>query len=124
MDQDSTFATCYLMWLIHTSHSPNIPTTKTLLGHPMMFLVLVCAQNSHGCHGSCLQSSFTCIVKKFWSPSSLTDPEYCHHQVNLGTIATKQQDASPQGRPRAPPFLGQNVISQMIPKLLQLITFW
>jgi hypothetical protein len=34
MDQDFTFPVCHPTHLIHTSHSPNIPTTKILLGHP------------------------------------------------------------------------------------------
>jgi hypothetical protein len=70
----------------------------------MTFLVLVCAQNLCGHQGSCLQSSFTCVVKKFWIPSSFADLESCHRQLNLGAAAARQQNTSPQGRAGGPPF--------------------
>jgi hypothetical protein len=85
----------------------------------MMFLVLVCAQNSHGHCSSCLQSSFTYIVKKYWSPSSFADPESCHNQLNLGAAATRQQDASPWGRAGAL-FPGWNVVSQTILQIVRI----
>jgi hypothetical protein len=83
----------------------------------MMFLVLVCAQNSRGLQGSCLQSSFTHVVKKFYSPSSFADPESHRPQPNLWDAAIRQQDTAPWGGARAP-LPGQNVKSQMKPQIV------
>jgi hypothetical protein len=115
MDQDSTFTMCHLTRLIHTSHNPNILTTKTLLVTPMTFLVLVCAQNLRGSWGSCLQSSFTHIVRNsgVWVHSQIWKI------VAIGQTlasATRQQDASPRGRSGAP-FPRQNVESWTIPQI-------
>jgi hypothetical protein len=104
---------CVTLQVLFTHHTvPIFRPPRHYLITPVTFLVLVCAQNSCGHHGSCLQSSFTCIVKKFRSPSWFTDLESCHHQLNLGAATMRQQDGSPWGRPR------------WNPKLLELITLW
>jgi hypothetical protein len=77
----------FMSFTYHTASS--IPTTRHYLVTPVKFLVLVCAQNLHGCHDPCLQSSFTHIVKKFWSPSSFANPESCSPQLHLGATATR-----------------------------------
>jgi hypothetical protein len=106
-DQDFTFPLCYPTCLIHTLHSLQYLNHQNItLLTPVTFFVLVCAQNSHGCCSPCLQSSFTRVIKKFWSPSSFAYLEHCHHQLNLRAAATRQQDTSTQERARAP-FLGR-----------------
>jgi hypothetical protein len=86
----------------------------------MTFLVLVYALNLHGHHGLCLQSSFTML--------SWNSVVSVHLQVwKVGAVplaepriaATRQQDAPPQGRFRAP-FPGWNVKSKTSPKIVEI----
>jgi hypothetical protein len=106
----------------HITQSPVSRPPWYYLVTPMTFLVLVCVQNLCGCLSPCLQNSFTCIVKKFWSLSSFADPESCHHQPNLRAAATRQQDASPLGRARGPSSWTECKILDQAPKLLELKT--
>jgi hypothetical protein len=105
----------------HITQPPVSQQPRHYLVTPVMFLVLVCVQNSCGHHGPCLQSSFICFVKKFWSLSSFTDLESCHHPPNLRAAAVRQQDTSPCGRAGVP-LPRWNVKSRTSPKLLELKT--
>jgi hypothetical protein len=125
MDQDFTFPACHLTCLLHVTWrvlfthytAPISWPLRHYLVTPVMFLVLVCGQNSHGCSSSCLQSTFIHVAKKFCSPSSFADPESCHPPPNLGAAIIRQQEASPQGRTGSP-LSGWNVISQMSPQIV------
>jgi hypothetical protein len=111
---------CVTRHISFTHHTAPISRPpRHYLVTPVMLLVLVFAQNLHGCRSSCLQSSclLTCVVKKFCSPSSFADLESCHPQPNLGAAATRQQAMSPLGRARAP-LPGRNVISRTKPQIV------
>jgi hypothetical protein len=117
MDQDFAFPACHPTCLIHTSPAPISQPPRHYLVTSLTFFVLVCAQNSRGCCGFCLQSPFTHVVKKFCSPSSFANPENHCPLPNLGAAAIRQQDASLQGRARFP-LPRWNVISQMSPQIV------
>jgi hypothetical protein len=104
----------------HITQPPVSQPLRHYLVIPVMFLVFVCAQNLCGHHGSCLQSSFIHVVKKFCSPSSFADPESCNPRPNFGAAAIRQQYLSPQG----PPSWTECKILDWTPKLLELITLW
>jgi hypothetical protein len=86
MDQDFTFPVCHPTHLIHTSHSPNIPTTKILLGHPRDVSCLgLCTKlrwsprflSSEHCQ-EILQTKFICRSGKL---SSSAKPQSCCNQA-------------------------------------------
>jgi hypothetical protein len=106
----------------HITQPPVSWPPRHYLVTPVTFLVLVCAQNIRGHCGPCLQSSFTCVVKKFCSPRSFTDLESCHPQPNLGAAKFRQQDTSLLGRAGTPPSQTECKILDWAPKLLELIT--
>jgi hypothetical protein len=105
--------------LSHITQPPISRPSRHYLVTPMMFLVLICAQNLHD---PCLQSSFTCVVKKFWSPSLFTDPESCHHWPNFRATATHCRTSWGRAGGVAPSQM-ECKIPDWAPKLLELKTF-
>jgi hypothetical protein len=118
--QIRTLLSFRVTWHVSFTQPPVSQPLRHYLVTPMTFLVLVCAQNLHGRHGPCLQSSLTRIVKKFWSLSSL-DLESCRHWPNLG--AAEPGSRIPLlGTGRGPPSQMECKILDQAPKLLELKT--
>jgi hypothetical protein len=105
----------------HITQPPVSWPPRHYLVTSVMFLVLVSAQDLHGHCSSCLQSTFTQVVKKFCSPSLFADPESCRPWPNLGP----PQPGSRTHFPReglGPPSWTECKIPDWAPKLFELKT--
>jgi hypothetical protein len=102
MDQDSTFPLCHPTHLIHTSHSLQYPDHQDITWSPCDISCLGLCTNLHGCCGPCLQSSFTCIVKKFWNLSSFADLESCLSGSNFRVLQPGSRTRLPREGPGPP----------------------
>jgi hypothetical protein len=111
---------CHITQHISFTHhtASSTPTIKTLLGHPWDISYLGLCTKLTWFRWFLSSELFYPHCQEFWSPSSFVDPESCHHWPNLGATTTRQQDASPRGKARGPPFPRWNVTSRASPQIV------